>query len=139
MRTKMINRIALSSFAAVMMVTGIFVTTANAQGGRRHGARIVIVPNPNPFWHRRFDRFDRFNRFDRWDGLRRDYYRKHQAQEGFKEGLEQGENDAEKGRRFNPRDQREYFKATSHTFRRAFVRGYYLGYRNEISDDRDDN
>jgi len=132
MRTKMINRIALSSFAAVLMVTGIFITTANAQGGRRHGARIVIVPTPNPFWHRRFDRFDRF------DGVRRDYYRAHQREEGFEEGLEQGEKDAEKERGFAPREQKAYLKSNSNTFRRAFVRGYYLGYRNEIRDERDD-
>ena len=134
MRTKIMTKVALSSFAVLFITGGVLITTANAQG-HRHGRRIVIVPTPHPFW---FRRFDRFNRFDRWDEGRRAYYRANQREKGFEEGLEQGENDAEKGRRFDPRGQKEYLNSDSHTFRRAFVRGYYLGYRNEIRDERDD-
>jgi len=129
---------------AKSLITGFFFlftafafvgpTTAEAQtraGGRRPRRVIIYRPYYNPFWYRRYDPF--------WDSY---YYPRtvvvdpiaYQRERGYREGKDEGGEDAEKGRPANPKGHEDYVKSNSLAFRGAFVQGYEEGYREELAE-----
>src|SRR5215207_7121022 len=113
----------------VTFMVGVGSTTAEAQtrrGVRRPARVIVYRPYYNPFWYRRYDPF--------WDSY---YYPRtvvvdpiaYAREQGFREGKDEGEEDAKKGRPANSKGHEDYLKSNSVTFREAFVKGYEEGYQ----------
>lgn len=108
--------------------------TAEAQtrrGVRRPGRVIVYRPYYNPFWYRRYDPF--------WDSY---YYPRtvvvdpiaYAREQGYREGKDEGEEDAKKGRPANSKGHEDFLKSNSLAFREAFVKGYEEGYSEELAE-----
>jgi hypothetical protein len=130
-----IKQLVISAFAAIMLLSGVFATTAEAQGRVvRKPPRIIVYRPYNPFWYRRYDPF--------WDPFYHHRYTvvdpiAYQREQGFREGRDEGEDDAEEGRPANPTEHKDYIKSNSITFREAFVQGYNEGYREEMAEIRE--
>jgi hypothetical protein len=128
MKSLILGFFMLFAFAA-------FVPTAAEAQTRRtvNRPRRVIVYRPyyNPFWYRRYDPF--------WDSY---FYPRtvvvdpvgYQRELGYREGKDEGGEDAEKGRQANPKGHEDYLKSDSLHFREAFVTGYEEGYREELAE-----
>lgn len=125
--------LVIGVFLVAMLVTGIGATTANAQGkkGARKPPRVIVVRPYNPFWYRLYDPFwDPFyySRYQRIDPIA------YQREQGYREGKDEGEEDAEKGRPANAKGHKDYLKSDSIHFREAFVQGYNAGYQEELAE-----
>lgn len=141
---------------AVFSITAVSTTTAQAQyrnDGRydrnRDGRR-------DRNWRRQGDRDRRRDRDRdrrRWRNSRRNdhrndgYYRRNdgygtygrnggynnayqiELNRGYRQGLETGSSDAQRGQSYSPQRSRHYRNASSTAFRDGFVRGYDRGYR----------
>jgi hypothetical protein len=55
----------------------------------------------------------------------------------YREGKEEGKDDAKKGRPANATGHKDYVKSNSIHFREAFIQGYEVGYREKLADLRD--
>jgi hypothetical protein len=53
---------------------------------------------------------------------------------GYREGRDEGKDDAEDGRAMNPTMHNDFYKSGSYTYRQAFIQGYYDGYLRKIRD-----
>jgi hypothetical protein len=53
---------------------------------------------------------------------------------GYKEGVDEGKDDAEDGRLPNPAIHKDFYKSYSPVYRQAFIQGYYDAYRRKIID-----
>ena len=53
---------------------------------------------------------------------------------GYKEGVDEGKDDAEDGRLPNPAIHKDFYKSYSPIYRQAFIQGYYDAYRRKIID-----
>jgi hypothetical protein len=134
MQTSKVKKLIVGLSLGIMLVVGLGATTAEAQRRRGHRPPRVVYRVYDPFWYRRYDPF--------WDSY---YYPRYQVvdpiayqrEKGFKEGKDEGEEDAKKGRGFNARGHKDYLKSDSTHFREAFVQGYEAGYREEIADLRE--
>lgn len=133
MKLNRIKSLTLGFFFLFALAAFVAPATAEAQtrrGGRRPGRVIVYRPFYNPFWYRRYDPF--------WDS----YYPRtvvvdpvaYQQELGYREGKNEGEEDAEKGRPSNSTGHEDYLDSDSMAFRAGFVKGYEAGYREEFAE-----
>ncbi len=128
-RTK---KLIMGLFLVVTLLAGIGVTTADAQ--RRRGvhrpSRIIVYRHYSPFWHRSYDPFWNpfYPRYQVVDPIA------YERERGYKEGRDEGKEDAKKERPANARGHKDYLKSNSLTFREAFVQGYNEGYQEKLSD-----
>lgn len=115
-----------------------FVGPATAEAQTRRGAhrprRVIVYRTYNPFWYRRYDPFWGSSYYPRTAVF--DPVADARAQ-GFKEGKNEGEKDAKKGRPSNSKGYEDYLKATSQTYRQAFAQGYNELYRSQSAQRRD--
>jgi len=131
-----INQLAIGAFAAITLLSGVFATTAEAQGRVRvirRPPRVIFVRPYNPFWYRRYDPF--------WDPFYFTRYRvedpiAYQRELGYRDGRDEGKKDAKKGRPANPRGHKDYIKSNSLAYREAFVQGYNERFREEMAEIR---
>ena len=133
MRSSRAKSLFVGFFLMFIFVVGVGPVEADAQtrrGGRRP-TRVIIYRPYNPFWYRRYDPF--------W----RPYYHPravvvdpiaYQRERGYREGKDEGEEDAKKGRALNPKGHEDYLGSSSLAFREAFVQGYDEGYREEAAE-----
>jgi hypothetical protein len=117
------KNLVMGLFLMSIFVLGVGSTPAEAQTRRvvRRPARVIVYrPYYNPLWYRSYDPF--------WDSY---YYPRtvvtdpvaYQRELGYREGKDEGEEDAEKGRASNPKGHEDYLKSDSINFREAFVQG----------------
>jgi hypothetical protein len=130
------KHLLIGLFFVTMLLAGFGSTsTADAQNRRIHRPnRVIVYRHYNPFWYRRYDPFyDPFyaSRFRVVDPIA------YQKERGFKEGKDEGKDDAKKGIPANATGHKDYIKSSSVHFRDAFVQGYEVGYREKIADLRD--
>src|SRR4030095_5648462 len=104
-----IKQIVLGAFAAVMLLSGAFATTGEAQVRViRRPSRIIVYRPYNPFWYRRYDPF--------WDPFYTSRYTvvdpiAYQREQGYRDGRDEGKKDAKKGRLANPTGNKDYLKS----------------------------
>jgi hypothetical protein len=104
-------------------VVAIASETAEAQRrGRviiRHRPRVVYVA-PRPFYRRPFFGYNRFYVVPQT----------HVTEgQGYRDGLNDGEDDAEEGKGYTPYSHNSYKNAQSDAYISGFLRGYAEGYR----------
>jgi hypothetical protein len=123
-------------FVLALLVVGLGPTTASAQGRRtaHRPGRVIVYRSYNPFWYRYYDPFWSSSFYPRYTVVDPIAY---QREQGYKEGKHEGEKDAKKDRPANPTANSDYRKASSITYREAFVQGYNDGYREKLDDMRD--
>jgi len=130
-----INQLAVCAFAATMLLSGVFATTAEAQGRViRRPPRVIFVRPYYPFWYRRYDPF--------WDPNYYPRYRvedpiAYQREQGYRDGRDEGKKDAKKGSPANPKGHKDYIKSNSLAYREAFVQGYNERFREEMAEIRE--
>jgi hypothetical protein len=130
-----VKQIVIGGFAAIMLLSGVFSATAEAQTRIiRRPPRIIVYRPYNPFWYRRYDPF--------WDPFYSPRYTvtdpiTYQREQGYSEGRDEGKKDAKKGRPSNPTGNKDYVKSGSLAYREAFIKGYNERYREEIADIRE--
>jgi len=136
MKPNRVKKLIVGLSVAVMLMATVGSTVANAQGKRRghKPPRVIFYRAYDPFWYRRHDPF--------WDSHYYPRYRvvdpiAYQKEKGYKEGKDEGEEDAEKGRVANATGHKDYLKSDSIHFREAFVQGYNDGYQEELSEIRE--
>jgi hypothetical protein len=137
MKPNKIKRLLAVVSLVIMLFVGIGSATANAQRKRvvRRPARVIVYRAYNPFWYRYYDPF--------WDPF---YYPRYQAvdpiayqrESGYREGRDEGKEDAKRGRLANATRNEDYLKSDSIHFREAFVQGYNAGYREKLADTKED-
>jgi hypothetical protein len=138
MKTNKVKALMLGLSLVAMLLVGMGSTsTADAQNRRiRRPHRVIVYRHFSPFWYRHYDPFyDPFyaSRFRVVDPIA------YQKEQGFREGKDEGEEDAEKGRIANATGHKDYVKSDSIHFRQAFVQGYNDGYREEVAEIREKN
>lgn len=136
MKSNKVKGLIIGVFLLAMLVGGIGTTTADAQSRRRghRPPRVIVVRPYNPYWYRHYDPFwDSFyySRYHRVDPIA------NQREQGYRDGKDEGEEDAEKGRPANATGHKDYLKSDSIHYREAFVQGYNAGYQEEIADIRE--
>jgi hypothetical protein len=133
MRPKL-KQIVIGAFAVMMLLSGAFAPTAEAQTRViRTPTRVIVYRPYNPFWYRRYDPF--------WDPFYSTRYRvvdpiAYQREQGYNEGRSEGKKDAKKGLPANPTGHKDYLKSSSLAYREAFVQGYNERYREEMAEIR---
>ena len=119
----------MSSLIGIFLVSGVFASTAIAKPKVIVKRRpVVVVHTPRTvFWHRRFDpvwvpstTYHVTTPFVAF------------SEEGFEDGRDQGKKDAKKGSEYDPTGSKDYIKSNSFAYRRAYLKGYSVGYRSEI-------
>lgn len=123
--------VGVSLMAVVLFIVGTM--TVNAQSRRTRCRSRIVYRHHNPFWYRHYDPFwnSYYPRFQVADPIA------YQRERGYKEGKDEGKEDAEKGRAANATGHKDYLKSSSITFREAFVEGYNVGYEEKIEKLRD--
>ncbi len=127
-----VKQLVILTFAALMLLPGAFATKAEAQGRFIRRPRYIFVRPYNPFWYRRYDPF--YDPF--WDPFYSTRVRTvdpiaYQREQGYKDGRDEGKDDAKKGRSADPTAARDYIKSKSLAYREAFVKGYNDRFREE--------
>lgn len=137
MKSNKIKGLIVGMSLVIMLLIGIGSTTANAQGKRvvRRPARVFVYRNYNPFWYRYYDPF--------WDPFYYSHYRvvdpiAYQREQGYREGKDEGKEDAKKGRAASATGNKDYLKSNSIHFREAFLQGYNAGYQEKLADTKKD-
>jgi hypothetical protein len=133
MKFNRVKSLILGFFFLFMFIAAVGPATAEAQTRRvvRRPPRVIVYRTYNPFWYRRYDPF--------WDSY---YYPRtvvvdpiaYQRERGYREGKDEGEEDAKKGRPSNSKGHEDYLDSNSLAFREAFVQGYEEGYREEVAE-----
>src|SRR5215813_8524955 len=121
-----IKKLILSVFALVVLLPGVFTSTAAAQDRhKRRPPRVIIYqpyypiydpfydPSWDPYWWPRYRVLGPFAYGQEW---------------GYREGLDEGKDDAKEGRPADPAANKDFYKSNSYAYRQAFIRGYYDGY-----------
>lgn len=136
MKLDKVKKLFVGLSLVAMLVVGIGSTTAEAQGrkGVRRPPRVIYYRVYDPFWYRRYDPFWDSHYYPRYQVVDPIAYQK---EKGYKEGKDEGEEDAEKGRAANARGHKDFLKSDSIHFREAFIQGYNAGYREEIAEMRE--
>ena len=114
-----INRLLVGALLTVGFLISVGMVPADAQGRvfcRPH--RVVFYRRYDPFW-------DSY----RWQTARVVDPIATQREQGYRDGLNRGKDDARDGRGDDPYDERLFIKSKSIAYREAFLRGYADGYR----------
>jgi hypothetical protein len=145
MRPNLVKQLILGVLAAVVLMTGVLTTTAEAQTqtqarkGARRPPRVIIYRPYYRHYSPFYDPFyDPFWGHSYWGPT----YRvvdpiAQQREAGYGEGKNEGEKDAKKGVAANLTGNKDYLNSDSLVFREAFVKGYEDGYREELADLRE--
>ncbi|HKX31942.1 MAG TPA: hypothetical protein VJ302_29920 [Blastocatellia bacterium] len=133
-----VKRLAMGAFAAIVLLAGVGVGTANAQGRRvqrphPRPPRVIVYrpyyrpyfsPFYDPFWGPRWGWGPTYTVVDPIA---------YEREKGYKEGRDEGKDDAKKGRPSNPTGHKDYLKSDSFTFRESFVKGYNESYQERMA------
>jgi len=135
-----LKKLIISAFAAIILLAGAFTTSASAQTFiiKRHRVIVyppVVYPIYQPVQYPVFQPIQ-------YPVLQPVYYPTYGVvypgdrdwRWGYKEGRDEGKDDAEDGRIMNPTIHSDYYKSDSYTYRQAFIQGYYDGYWKKIRD-----
>ena len=133
MKTNKSKKLIIGLFLVMMFLVGLAPLTADAQSRHRHRPSRIIVYR-NPFWYRHYDPF--------WNSFYSPTYRvvdpiAYERERGYREGRDEGKDDAKKGRPANATGHKDYRKSDSLYFRNAFIQGYNEGYREKLADLRE--
>jgi hypothetical protein len=136
MKSNKAKQLVLGAFAAVLLMSGVFTTTAEAQSRRGYRRPVIIYrPYYNPFWYNRYDPF--------WNPYWGSSYTTvdpiaYQQEQGYSKGRSKGKEDAKKGLAANPTGQKDYLKSDSLAYKQAFVKGYNERYSEKIREMREE-
>jgi hypothetical protein len=137
-----LKKLIMSLFAAVILLPGVSKVTADAQYVYwRRPVRVIIIqpyrpvvrpyyPVVQPYYPVYYPAYDPYilptygvvEPFSYLQG------------KGYKEGVDEGKDDAEDGRLPNPTIHKDFYKSYSPVYRQAFIQGYYDAYRRKIID-----
>lgn len=160
MKLNKLRSLIAGSFVAVLLLAGTGLSTANAQarrggfgggfgggfaggamagfhggytgGGYYHGGhgpgRVVVVRPFGSYWYPGY-----------YNPLWSPYYYGSdplalQQERGYRDGLDEGRDDAKHGLAADATENKDYLKSNSMAFRDAFVQGYDEGYRERLDD-----
>jgi len=116
MKLSRVTRVLAIAF--VLVFSGAAVTTANAQHRHFHN-RVVVVQRPFfPHYYWGYPSY-----YGYYDPIA------YQREEGYRDGLSRGKDDAKHGRADSPASHKHYSNSDSLTYRQAFVQGYEDGYK----------
>ena len=129
-----LKKLIMSLFAAIILLPGVSKITADAQYYWRRPVRVIVVqpyypvvrpyypvyyPVYNPYLLPTYGVVEPFS---------------YLQEKGYKEGVDEGKDDAEDGRLPNPTIHKDFYKSYSPVYRQAFIQGYYDAYRRKIID-----
>ena len=130
-----LKKLIMSLFAAVILLPGVSKVTADAQYVYwRRPARVIIIqpyrPVVRPYYPVYYPVYDpyilpTYSVAEPFSYLQ---------VKGYKEGVDEGKDDAEDGRLPNPTIHKDFYKSYSPVYRQAFIQGYYDAYRRKIID-----
>src|SRR5436853_4013812 len=103
------------AIAFVLAFSGAAVRTANAQVHRHRGVVVIGQPYFFPHYYPGYYRYS--------DPIA------YQREEGYRDGLSRGKDDAKHGRAESPSNHKHYSNSDSLAYRQAFAQGYEDGYR----------
>jgi hypothetical protein len=126
-----LKKLIMSLFAAVILLPGVSNITADAQPGYwRRPVRIIIVQPYHPVYYPVYE-YPVYGPY-----LWRTYIVvgpfSHLQEKGYKEGRDEGKDDAEDCRLPNPTIHKGFYKSFSPVYRQAFIQGYYDEYRRKV-------
>ena len=136
MRSNKARALVMGLFFVVTLLIGTGSITANAQnrGFVRRPNRVIVYRHYSPFWYRHYDPFyDPFyySRYQVVDPIA------YQKEKGYRDGKDEGKDDAKKNRIADATGNTDYIKSNSIHFREAFVKGYNDGYQEKLADIRE--
>lgn len=135
MKLSGMKKVVVGAVAAGALISGPLLTSARAQGARRHRPHPVIIYRyHNPFWYRRYDPF--WNPYWGPSTYTVDPIA-YQREQGYSKGRSKGKEDAKKGRPANATGQKDYLKSNSLAYREAFVQGYNERFQEELAEIRE--
>src|ERR1041385_4496611 len=125
MKSNKLKRFFIGVLGSAILLVGIGLTTAQAQG------RVIIRPRPfivRPYWGPRWG----------WGPYWGPTYTvvnpiAAQREQGYSDGHKQGKDDAKHERANAPEDQKKYLKSDSMTYRQAFLKGYADGFDEQLN------
>jgi hypothetical protein len=127
MKSNGIKRIVMGAFVAVVLITGVGSTTADAHGrGFRRPHRVIVYRPYRPFWGPYWYPTSSYRVIDPIAA---------QKEEGYNDGRSRGKEDAQDGRENDPENHKQFNKSKSLAYREAFLLGYADGYRKQMNKD----
>lgn len=137
-----LKKLIMSLFAAVILLPGVSKVTADAQYVYwRRPVRVIVVqpsfpvvrsyyPVVRPVYPVYYPVYDPY--LVPTYGVVEPF--SYLQVKGYKEGVDEGKDDAEDGRLPNPIIHKDFYKSFSPVYRQAFIQGYYDAYRRKIMD-----
>ena len=130
-----LKKLIMSLFAAVILLPGVSKVTADAQYVYwRRPVRVIIIqpyrPVVRPYYPVYYPAYDPYI-LPTYSVAEPFLYLQ---VKGYKEGVDEGKDDAEDGRLPNPTIHKDFYKSYSPVYRQAFIQGYYDAYRRKIID-----
>ncbi|MGH9940208.1 MAG: hypothetical protein ACREAM_28535 [Blastocatellia bacterium] len=126
MRSK-VKRLIIGAFASIVLLTGAVTITAEAQEVIVQPRQVIVYPPYGPF---RYPIYEPYYYPSCWVVDPTGY----QWSWGYKEGRDEGKDDADDGKPINPARHKDFYKSGSCAYRQAFVQGYYDAYWKKIRD-----
>jgi hypothetical protein len=136
MKSNKAKALIMGLFFVVTLLVGVGSITVNAQnrGAVRRPSRVIVYRHYSPFWYRHYDPFYDPFYYSRYRAVDPIAYQKEQ---GYREGKDEGKDDARHNRIANATGHKDYLKSDSIHFREAFVKGYDDGYQEKIAEIRE--
>jgi len=122
-----VKKLIIGAFAAIILLTGAFTTTAGAQEVIIGRHQVIVYPTYDPSWYPVYDPYY----YPRYWVVEPDSYL---WKKGYKEGRHEGKHDAKHGIPIDPAGTEDFYKSSSYAYRQAFIQGYYDGYWKKIRD-----
>jgi hypothetical protein len=147
MRQKL-KKLMIGAFASIVLLAGAFTTSSTAQTFiiKRHRVIVfppVVTPIYRPVYQPiQYPVYQPVYQPIQYPVYQPVYYPNYWVvyptgndwDWGYREGRDEGKDDAEDGRIMNPTIHSDYYKSGSYTYRQAFIQGYYDGYLRKIRD-----
>jgi|SRR6185295_4908392 len=114
------KKVLTRTLLAVLLLFGVWSTSAGAQVRVVHRPRVVVVQRP--FFFPRF--YPRYTTV--YDPIA------YQREQGYSDGLSRGKSDAKHGKPNDPSSHKHYRNSESITYRDAFAEGYADGYNRQL-------
>ncbi len=126
-----LKKLVISAFASIILLTGVFISSAGAQTFiiRKHRV-IVIPPVQYPVQYPIYQPVQPVYYPNYWVV----YPNSYDWGWGYREGVDEGKDDAEDGKAMNPTIHSDFYKSGSYTYQQAFIQGYYDGYLRKVRD-----
>ena len=129
-----LKKLIMSLFAAIILLPGVSKITADAQYHWRRSVRVIVVqpyfPVVRPYYPVYYPVYNPY--LLPAYGVAEPF--SYLQEKGYKEGVDEGKDDAEDGRLPNPTIHKDFYKSYSPVYRQAFIQGYYDAYRRKIID-----